>query len=199
MKRIALVLAGLLFLGGVAANAQGFVVKVGYNYTNVSIDKSVTVSDIKSGRSGWQVGLGYQTEVSSGFSFQPELVYKVSGYKLSDATDLRLGYLEIPLNVQWGPDLWVARPYIFAGPYAGIKLTNSLKGASGSQITEEMAKHLKKAEFGLGVGLGINVFKFQIAAKYNWNFGPIAEAASQDYTTLEGKPRTFEISVGFRF
>ena len=193
-----MVLAGLLILGGVAANAQGFVVKLGYNYANVSIDKSVTVSDMKAGRSGWQAGIGYQSEVSSGFSFQPEIVYKVSGYKLSDATDLRLGYLEIPVNVQWGPDLVVARPFIFAGPDVGIKLTNSLKG-SESQLSEEVIKHLKKAEFGLGVGLGVNVFKFQIAAKYNWNFGPIADAASADYTTLQGKPRTFEISVGFIF
>ena len=193
-----MVLAGLLILGGVAANAQGFVVKLGYNYANVSMDKSVTVSDMKAGRSGWQAGIGYQSEVSSGFSFQPEIVYKVSGYKLSDATDLRLGYLEIPVNVQWGPDLVVARPFIFAGPYVGIKLTNSLKG-SESQLSEEVIKHLKKAEFGLGVGLGVNVFKFQIAAKYNWNFGPIADAASADYTTLQGKPRTFEISVGFIF
>ena len=42
MKRLALLLAGLLFLGGVAANAQGFVVKLGYNYANVSLDQSVT-------------------------------------------------------------------------------------------------------------------------------------------------------------
>lgn len=198
MKRLALLLAGLLFLGGVAANAQGFVVKLGYNYANVSLDQSVTVKDIQSGRSGWQIGAGYQTDVSSGFSFQPEVVYKVSGYKLSDATDLRLGYLEIPLNVQWGPDLWVARPFIFAGPYVGIKLTNSLKGTE-SAVAQEVVKQLKKAEFGVGVGLGVNVFKFQIAAKYNWNFGPLAEAASADYTTLQGKPRTFEISVGFKF
>ena len=199
MKKIAMVLASLLILGGVAANAQGVVVKGGWNYANVSIDKSVTVSDMKSGRSGWQIGVGYQTETSSGFSFQPELVYKVTGYKLSDATDLRLGYLEVPLNVQWGPDLVVARPFIFAGPYVGVKLTNSLKGSEGSQVTDEVIKHLKKAEFGLGVGLGVNIFRFQIAGKYNWNFGAISDAASVDYTTLAGKPRTFEISVGFRF
>lgn len=193
-----MVLASLLILGGVAANAQGILIKAGYNYANMSFDKSVTVSDMKSGRSGWQFGIGYQSEIASGFSFQPEIVYKVSGYKLSDATDLRLGYLEIPVNVQWGPDLVVARPFIFAGPYVGIKLTNSLKG-SESQLSEEVIKHLKRAEFGLGVGLGVNIYKFQIAAKYNWNFGAIADASSADYTTLQGKPRTFEISVGFVF
>ena len=198
MKKFAMLLASLLILGGVAANAQGLVIKGGYNYANVSIDKSVTVKDMKAGRSGWQLGVGYTTDVSSGFSFQPELVYRVTGYKLSDATDLRLGYLEVPLNVQWGPDLWVARPFIFAGPYVGVKLSNSLKGQD-SQIAKEVMSHLKKAEFGLGIGLGLNVWKIQIAGKYNWNFGPIADAASADYTTLQGKPRTFEISVGLIF
>ena len=193
-----MVLASLLIVGGMAANAQGIIVKAGYNYANVSIDKNVTVQDMQKGRSGWQAGIGYQTETSRGFSFQPELVYKVSGYKLSDATDLRLGYLEIPLNVQWGPDLWIARPYVFAGPYVGVKLTNSLKGTE-SQIADELRKHLNKAEFGLGVGIGVEIFKFQIAGKYNWNFGAIADAQQADYTTLQGKPRTFELSVGIKF
>ena len=198
MKKLAMVLASLLILGGVAANAQGIIVKAGYNYANVSIDKNVTVADMKAGRSGWQAGIGYQTETSRGFSFQPELVYKVSGYKLSDATDLRLGYLEIPLNVQWGPDLWIARPYIYAGPYVGFKLTNSIRG-SETQIAEQLKDQLNKAEFGLGVGIGVEIFKFQIAGKYNWNFGNLADAGSADYTTLQGKPRTFELSVAFKF
>jgi len=198
MKKFAMVLASLLILGGVAANAQGFVVKGGYNYANVSIDKSVSVSDMKRGRSGWQIGVGYQTETGSGFSFQPELLYKVTGYRLTDDTDIRLGYLEVPLNVQWGPDLVIARPFIFAGPYVGVKVTNSLK-SRGGDIPDDVIQNLKRAEFGIGVGLGVNIYRFQIAGKYNWNFGAIADAKNVDYTTLQGKPRTFEISVGFRF
>lgn len=200
MKKFALVLASLLILGGVTANAQGVVVKGGYNYANVSIDKNVTVKDIKAGRSGWQIGVGYQTDVASGFSFQPELVYKVSGYRIDDVKDLRLGYLDIPLNLQWGPDLVIARPFIFAGPYVGIKVQNQFKGSNWTETDIETIKNgLKKAEFGLGIGIGINFWKLQIAGKYNWNFGAIANAGKVDYTTLQGKPRTFEISVGLIF
>ena len=203
MKKIALVLAGLLFLGGVAANAQGFIIKAGYNYANVSMDKSVTVSDIIRGRSGFQAGVGYQTSVGSGFSFQPEVLFKVTRYDIADENNvagiLRVPTIEVPLNVQWGPDLWVARPFIFAGPYFGFNLKPTVEPKDKNNPVFINTSSLNAVEFGLGVGLGLNVFKFQIAAKYNWNFGSIAKAKEVDYTTLAGKPRTFEISVGFRF
>ena len=199
MKKLSLLLVSILCLGVLNAGAQGFIVKGGYNYANMSIDKNVTVSDIKTGRSGFQFGVGFQTETARGFSFQPELVYKVSGYKINDAADLRLGYVEVPLNVQWGPDLLIARPFIFAGPYVGVKVRNVIKGTINETTANDIISGLKKAEFGLGVGLGINIWKLQVAGKYNWNFGEIVNATKVDYSTLSGKPRTFEISVGLRF
>ena len=201
MKKFALLLAGLLILGGVAAYAQDghLVVRAGYNYANLTLDKSVTVSDMIKGHSGWQIGAGYQTEASRGFSFQPEVVYKVTGYTISSTADLRLGYLEVPLNVQWGPDLVIARPFIFAGPYFGFKLSNTIKGDISETSAQDVINGLKKAEWGLGVGLGINFWKIQVAGKYNWNFGEITQTDFTKVPTLEGKPRTFEISVGLLF
>ena len=198
MKKIVLLFAGILCIGVFTANAQKILVKAGYNYANVSVDKNVTVADIKSGKSGWQIGVGYQTEPASGFSFQPELVYKVTGYKLSDIKDMNLGYLEVPLNVQWGPDLLIARPFVFAGPYVGVKVKNQFKGTGWTDTDREtVAKGLKTAEWGVGVGLGVNIFKFQIAGKYNWNFGAIAD--TKQLPSLDASPRTFEISVGLMF
>lgn len=198
MKRIALLLVSILSLSVISAGAQGLIVKGGFNYNNVKIDKGVTVSDIKSGKSGWQIGVGYQSESSMGFSFQPELIYKVTGYKFSDVKNMNLGYLEVPLNVQWGPDLLIARPFIFAGPYVGLKVSNQFRGSDWTATDMETIKNgLNKAEWGLGAGLGINIFKFQITGKYNWNFGSIAD--TKQMPDLASTPRTFEISVGLRF
>ena len=205
MKKFALLLAGRLLLSGVAAHAQHFIIKGGYNYSNVSLDKSVTVADIKAGRSGWQFGAAYQTAVASGFSFQPELIYKVKGLRLDDVKNMNLGYLELPLNVQWGPDLWVARPYIFAGPYVGVKVSNQFRGNGWTETDMETVKDgLKKTEWGIGLGLGIDIWKFQVSGKYNWNFGAISDINSTDaaigkFQNLSGTPRTFEISVGLKF
>ena len=192
MKKIALFMVGLLLMGGVAANAQHLIVKAGFNYANA------TVEGIKSGKSGWQAGLGLQTETASGFSFQPELVYQVMGVKFDDARNLNLGYVQVPLNVQWGPDLLVARPYIVAGPYFGVKVRNQFKGSSWTDTDmKTIGNGLKKTEWGLGVGLGVDIFKFQISGKYNWNFGAIAD--TKELPSLEGSPRTFEISVALKF
>lgn len=197
MKKIALFLVGLLLMGGVAANAQHFLIKGGYNYSGIS-QQGVTVSDIKAGKSGWQLGIGLQTETARGFSFQPELLYKVTGVKFSDAKNLNLGYIELPLNVQWGPDLLIARPYIFAGPYIGVKVSNQFRGSEWTDTDmKTIGNGLKRTEWGLGIGLGIDLFKFQIAGKYNWNFGPIAD--TKELPSLSGTPRTFEICVGLKF
>lgn len=205
MKKIALLLVSIFIVGGMAANAQSMIIKAGYNYSNVSIDKDVKVADIKAGRSGWQIGVGWQTEPSYGFSFQPELVYKVKGLKLADAQNMNLGYVEVPLNVQWGPDLVIARPFIFAGPYFGFKVSNQFRGDKWTDTDKEtVIKGLHKGEWGLGVGLGLNFLKFQVTGKYNWNFGALADvkdanAAISKLQNLSGSPRTFEISVGLRF
>jgi hypothetical protein len=194
MKKLSMLLVSILCLGVLNAGAQGFIVKAGWNYSGSS------VKEIKAGRNGWQAGIGYQTESTHGFSFQPEILYKVSGLKLSDAANLSLGYVEVPLNVQWGPDLLIARPFVFAGPYVGVKV----RTAASSSVDTEVASALRKFEYGLGVGLGINVWKLQIAGRFNWNFGSFADVKSaqsviQQYESLKGKARTLEISVGLRF
>ena len=193
MKKLSLLLVSILCLGVLNAGAQGFIVKGGWNYSKSD------VKDIKDGHSGWQVGVGFQTEAAMGFSFQPELLYKVDGLKFSDGANLRLSHLEVPLNVQWGPDLLIARPFVFAGPFVGYNFKPSGKG-----ISEEEVNALRRFEWGVGIGLGINIWKLQVAGKYNWNFGSFADVTSAQsafahFDSLKGHPRTFEISVGLRF
>lgn len=195
MKRIALLFVGILGLSLLSAGAQSVIVKGGYNYqfSNVQALKS-------GGRSGWQAGAGYQTETVRGFSFQPELMYKVSSVNVQDNANLRISYLELPLNVQWGPDLLIARPFLFAGPYLGVKVRNALKGnweSIGETTRKDIVDHLKGVEYGVSMGIGIDVFKFQICGKVNWNLGKLSEIDS--FPTLNNKQRSFEISVGLRF
>ena len=198
MKKLTLLLAGILCFGLLNASAEGLIIKGGYNYNNVTVEKGTTAKEIRSGKSGWQLGVGYQSESTLGFSFQPELIYKVTGYKFSDIQNMNLGYLEVPLNVQWGPNLLVARPFVFAGPYVGLKVSNQFRGSGWTDTDmDTIRKGLKSAEWGLGIGLGLNVFKFQITGKYNWNFGAIAD--TKQMPDLNATPRTLEISLGLRF
>ena len=194
MKKFFLVMVSLLLLGGVAANAQGFIVKAGFNYTNVN-----KVQDLKGGHSGWMAGVGFQTDSWTGFSIQPELIYKVKGVTLEDATKVKLNYAELPVNIQWGPDLLVARPFIFASPFIGIGL--GTKFSKETSLADTINKNFHKFEYGLGLGLGINVWKFQVTGKYNWNFGKITtwSDAQANVEGLDPAARTFELCVGLRF
>lgn len=186
-------MVGLLLLGGVAAQAQGVIVKAGFNYTNASVEA------LKGGKSGWQVGAGFQTDSWTGFSLQPELVYKVKGVTLEDATKVSMNYAELPVNIQWGPDLLIARPFIFASPFLGVNL--GTKFSQETSLAETINKNFRRFEYGLGLGLGINVWKLQITGKYNWNFGQITtwSDATANVKGLDPAARTFEIAVGLKF
>lgn len=194
MKKLSLLLVSILCLGVLNAGAQGLIVKAGWNYNKSS------VKEIKDGHSGWQAGIGYQTGTAYGFSSQPEILYKVNGLKFSDAADLNLSKIEVPLNLQWGPDLLIARPFLLAGPYFGY--TFKVRGKEG--IPESEIKALNRFDWGVGVGLGVNFWKIQIAGKYNWSFGTFADVKSakdamSHFDSLSGHPRSFEISVALRF
>ena len=194
MKKIAFLLVSLLLLGGVADNAQGVIVKAGFNYTNAS-----SVQDLKSGKTGWQFGAGFQTESWTGFSLQPELVYKVKGVTLEDATKVSMNYVELPVNIQWGPDLLIARPFIFASPFLGYNI--GTKFSKETTLADTINRNFHRFEYGLGLGLGINVWKLQITGKYNWNFGQITtwSDAQANVKGLDPAAKTFEICVGLKF
>lgn len=193
MKKIALLLAGILLLSGVTAKAQHAIVKAGFNYTNASVES------LKSGKSGWQVGVGYQTGQWTGFTLQPELLYKVKGVTLEDATNVSINSVELPVNIQWGPDLLIARPFIFASPFLGLNL--GTKFSKETSLAETINKNLKRFEYGVGLGLGINVWKLQVTGKYNWNFGKITtwSDAQANIKGLDPAAKTFELGVGLIF
>lgn len=171
MKKIIMVMAAALLLT-TTAFAEGFIIKGGLTYGNVmskDLIEQLKVLDIKS-YTGWHAGIGYQTGSVAGFTFQPELQYNQKGMKYSAVVDdaIKFHYLELPVNVQWGVDLIVARPFILVSPYVGY----CLKGESNEFGKIEDLKN--RLEYGLGVGAGISIWKVQISAKYSWNFGNVA-------------------------
>lgn len=189
MKKLFLLIISVLCISTLTASAEGLVIKGGANFTNIK--------NVESKPFGYQFGLGFQTEIPDGFglTFQPELVYKVVGFEY-DRETLKRGYLEIPINVQLGFNIGNTdklHPFVFAGPYVGIGA-----GVFGNKATaESIQKDLKKVEYGLGLGVGIDLWILQLTAKYNWNFGRIADATG--VPELSGTPRIIEICVGLNF
>ena len=131
----------------------------------------------------YHAGATVQVKLPLGFSIQPSLIYNVKGSKVglpdvpdSPPADFTVGYLELPVSVQWGPDLLVFRPFLDVTPYIGYALNNQLSGAGLSSQTNSWTG-LNRFEYGLGVGIGLELWRFQVIGRYNWSFGSLADAA----------------------
>ncbi len=128
----------------------------------------------------YHVGLTAEIPLLGGFAVQPSVLYQVKGLSadkwgssnISETVgsfETKVGYLEVPVQIQWGPDLLLFRPYVFAEPFAGYRLGQSSKGVFADGLKES----LKKFEYGLGLGAGLEIWKLQVSFKYFWNFGDI--------------------------
>jgi hypothetical protein len=163
-----------LMLTGISASAQvKWGVTAGMNFN------AAEVSDIRlEAKAGWSAGVSCLVDLPLGFSIQPSLVYiqKGADYSLVDALQLeqKVGSINLPVSVQWGPDLLIARPFLDVTPYIGYSLSNKLEGGLTGLIKGE-TKLDNAFEYGVGLGAGINVWKVQAVVRYNWNFGTLGK------------------------
>ena len=171
MKRFLLAVAALMLFFSVQASAQGFGVTAGMNFN------AAKIADVRTdAKAGWNVGVTYGLDLPLGFSLQPSLVFiqKNADYSPADALTAvqKVSSLNLPVSVQWGPDLIVARPFLDVTPYLGYSLSNKFKG--GVETVGNHDVSLDNAfEYGVGVGAGVNVWKLQAIVRYNWNFGTL--------------------------
>ena len=121
-----------------------------------------------------------------GFAVQPEVLYHVKGSNVplgeSSKLDYAAGYVEVPVSLQWGPDLLVMRPYFELVPFVGYAVNNRYRQDDLSARNDWAG--LQRWEYGLGLGAGVEVWHFQISARYNWNFGSMFDA-KQEITDVD--------------
>lgn len=175
MKRI-LALAVLAVLAfGVSASAQH------YNNNRFGIvggltSSSTDIGDISTKTiSKYHLGIAGEFPLGGGFALQPGAVFQVkgisldrfadaSGKEIAESFETKVGYIEIPVQIQWGPDLMLFRPYGFLEPFAGYRLKEW--GNAPVKVEDEF----KEIEYGLGAGVGLELGIFQISAKYFHHF-----------------------------
>lgn len=145
---------------------------------------SSNAKDVEPGSIGmYHVGFTAELPIAYGFAVQPSVLFQTKGTKLSDIgpekfrLDARAAYVEVPVQVQWGPDLVAFRPYAFAEPFIGYGLyarTKQYEGdASPIKSNSFSGAGMARWEYGLGLGAGIDVWKIQFSVKYYWNFGSL--------------------------
>lgn len=214
MKKIIASLFAVLALSA-AMQAQ----QIGSNRFGVDVgftSSSANVSDFKvSNVSGFHAGVYYQIPLVSGLSLQPGIQYQMKGANLGTAGDANvkwldtvMHYIEVPVQIQYGIDLMYLRPYAFAEPFIGMAVGTKSSTAANQEQTDPGKAALNRLEYGLGVGVGLEVWRMQFAFKYFWNFGNLYNGSTQEVndvstavkTAFDGKNfNGFSITVGFFF
>ena len=182
MKKIlvaaAMLVAGLMTAG--TASARGLGVTGGFNFN------TVTVKDLQMDtKAGFNLGVTYLLDLPLGLSVQPSLVYSQNSldYSVLESIEAmqKVGSVKLPVSVQWGPDLIIARPFIDVTPYVGYTLSNKLEGGLKGLTSGETSLE-NTFEYGVGLGAGLNVWKLQAIVRYNWNFGTLGKL--EDFKNL---------------
>jgi len=166
-----LLLAAAIVMSALTLSAKGhFGVVAGVNNAQMPISG---VSN--SGMWGFTGGAAYHHDFALGFAIQPELVYDTKGTDWVSEdfkNNIRVGYVELPVQLQWGPDLVLFRPYFFAEPFIGLAVAGRFNDQATTLLSGNMKmSDMKSAfEYGIGVGIGFDFARhFQLSAKYYWN------------------------------
>lgn len=185
MKRFLTVIAlcVMTFWGSNTLRAGDFGVVGGASFTSIK-DVSPKLA------TGYHAGLTYKFHLPFGFAVQPSLLYHmksslVEGAFADFATfDYKMGYLELPVSFQWGPDLLLFRPFLDVSPFVGYALNNEFTASSPAAERLSLGyvnqwNGINRLEYGLGLGGGLEIWKLQVVCRYNWNFGQLFDTSGK--------------------
>ncbi len=186
-----------------------FGVKGGIDFISLDRFKAGEVSDAVRSYTGFSAGAVFSFDLPvQGMTLQPELNYISKGAKImkegEHLTNIRVDYIELPVNWQVGLDLILMRPFVAITPYIGYALYHTPADMGWD--------HFSRFEYGIGVGGGIDVWRFQLQFTYKWNLSSIMqplEVASGDVVLDPSQElvqavkdcsfRGFEINLAFFF
>ena len=134
----------------------------------------------------FRAGIAYKYPIALGFAVQPEFSYSVKGTALTSSVadldiakfNLHMGYMEAALQLQWGPDLLIFRPYALVEPFVGYAVNNKLEttvaGIQSPNVRTNVWNCLQRLEYGYCWGGGLDLFgRFQVSAKHYENLGSL--------------------------
>lgn len=151
-------------------HAGRFGVKAGVNVTNINLG-NIESSNVM----GYQAGLTWQFDLPLGFAIQPDIMYHVKSSHLPEIDQpIGLGYVEVPVNIQWGLRLANKSIRVFAqaSPFAGyaVAQVGETKELFASENGNKWA-NINRFSYGAGLGAGLQFGFLQLTATYNWDFG----------------------------
>ena len=189
---------------GAAAMSSQFGIKGGLNLANLYVD-NVQDQNVKA---GVVVGFYAKLPLSKGVSLQPELLYSNKGAQLTYSNIIQgqgvyrfnLNYVELPITFVFNI---VKNFNIHAGAYTGYLASANVKNVQEGTIigiTELNESDFNRFDFGLAGGLGVDIGKFGIGARYNYGLNEVGKAgtlAGELTKNSRNSTLSFYLSFGF--
>ena len=145
---------------------------------------------------GFQVGVVGEYSVSEKFVIQPALLFATQGFVNKGESQngnlelsWNLNYLQIPVNATYKFGGGKTKFFLQAGPYLGYALGGKMKGelkqdGKESKTSEETIKfgsnEMKRLDFGIGFGLGLQISAVQLALGYQFGMMNIHNSSELD-------------------
>ncbi len=197
MKRTLIVLCVMFFCVLPMRAQNGFGIKGGLSYNSMSDIEIENWESSFNRKTGFHAGILYKAKLGSGLALQPELLYIQKGGNLkgsNESLDFKVHHIQLPINLQWGIDLMLFRPFVMVSPYIGYAIAN------GDELKGLEWDNMNRFEYGIGLGAGLDIWKFQVTGRYCWDLGKVAEFKWDGINTFKGgKNKGFELSLAFIF
>ncbi len=168
--------------------------RVGVNMSNMLWkDDDDTYSEDYKMKMGFHAGPAVQIGIAPFLSLETGLILSTRGYKWSEesggeeySTKVNLLYLDIPINGKFTFGVGATKIFVIAGPYIGIGLSGKAKQEykygdykeSDTHTVEwgsDEEKHdLKRLDFGLTAGAGVQIKIIQVSVYYNLGLANIS-------------------------
>ena len=174
MKKFILVIAALTF--SIAAYSQGFEIgiKGGVNITAAGAVKDLVPGVDIASKNTYNGGVYGRLKIKLiGIFVQPELVYNTRGYNFNITEPItnttinikqQAYYIDVPVLVGLKVFKFLR---VYAGPNFQYLLKNEITGIDN--IVSFQKTDMKKANTGVQLGFGLDLSKFRVDVKYDFN------------------------------
>lgn len=196
------VAAAFLCIGAGAQNVSCHFGVIG----NLGINEFKDFKNLKNASQlGGGGGISLLMKVPCYFSIMPTIEYELTKFKVpqneGNQAIVEQQVISVPIPIQWGPDLGILRPFVEVVPFANFNLDGKWRQEGIQDGWASARNFLSSSQLGVGLGGGMELWKLQISARYNWLFGDWQQikANGNPFKNISGKRSGITVSVAFFF
>jgi hypothetical protein len=180
----------------------------GLNLAKVAVEEDgASFSEYLEYNEAFHLGIIVEIPLTDLLLLEPGVVGSIKGFRLryDDSIDpiterIYLAYADIPVNLKLRIPLGLVRPYVEAGPYIGVGIYGRTWETYGNDDESEEIEwggepgQIKRPDFGLNFGAGIELGRVIIGASYGLGLVDISNIESGSL-----KHRVIRFTLGVKF